>query len=490
MDAADEEGRRICAGLREGVVAALEQICDGLAGGRAGPSLDHAFDEAQTAVYRLLFLSFAEARRLVPSWHPVYRRGYTVAALRADAEAGRVRGLWAAFQAMSRLAHEGCAAGDLRVPAFNGRLFAPGRSPLLERRRIGDGRMAAVLDALSFTTVRDVRERISYAELGVEELGGIYESLLDHQPVWKAGARPNALAPARDGSKHVVLSRTASVRRKETGTYYTPVPITRYLVRQAIGPLVANARATQILSIRVVDPAMGSGAFLVAACRFLAEAYEHALVREGESRAGDLAEDDRASFRRLVAQRCLYGVDLNPAAVQLARVSLWLTTLAADKPLGFLDHRLRCGNSLVGATLADVLTRRPGRRVRSAGQDQLPLFAHDEWHAAQRRVLPVRRALEEEPDDVAGDVRRKESAFASLAGELAPWKSVADSVVRPLGRRPRAARGGVRCPCPPSRRWERPAAASGRGAGARRRAARGGRGAVPALAAGVPGGVL
>ena len=117
--------------------------------------------------------------------------------------------------------------------------------------------------------------------------------------------------------------------------------------------------------MRVVDPAMGSGAFLVAACRYLASAYEAALVREGAVTTHDLSEADRARFRRAVAQRCLYGVDVNPMAVQLGRLSLWLATLAADRPLTFLDHRLRPGDSLVGASPWDVLRQPPpGRRVR------------------------------------------------------------------------------------------------------------------------------
>ena len=109
---------------------------------------------------------------------------------------------------------------------------------------------------------------------------------------------------------------------------------------------------------------MGSGAFLVAACRYLASSYEAALVREGGLTAADISESERADFRRVVAQRCLYGVDVNPMAVQLARLSLWLATLAADKPLTFLDHRLRVGNSLIGASLDD-LRRAP--RLRSGG---------------------------------------------------------------------------------------------------------------------------
>src|SRR4029078_8929341 len=100
-------------------------------------------------------------------------------------------------------------------------------------------------------------------------------------------------------------------------------------------------------ALRVVDPAMGSGAFLVAACRYLADAYEAALIADGTLPAADIPPADRAAFRRLVAQRCLYGVDLNATAVQLARLSLWLCTLAAHRPLSFFDHHLRAGHILV-----------------------------------------------------------------------------------------------------------------------------------------------
>src|SRR5262249_39711249 len=142
--------------------------------------------------------------------------------------------------------------------------------------------------------------------------------------------------------------------RKATGTFYTPQPIAEYVVRRTLAPLAATASSDRLLSLRIIDPSMGSGAFLVAACRYLAGAYEAALVREGQVHPGDVDDDDRASMRRLIAERCLYGVDLNPMAVQLARLSLWLATLAADRPLSFLDHRLLTGDSLLGAWLANL----------------------------------------------------------------------------------------------------------------------------------------
>src|SRR5205823_1883192 len=189
------------------------------------------------------------------------------------------------------------------------------------------------------------RERIAYRDLGVEQLGAVYETLLDYEP-------------RVDAANHVTLEAGSGVR-KATGTFYTPQPIAEYLVRRTLGPLVAGATPERILRLRILDPSMGSGAFLVAACRYLAAAYERALADEG---GGDLDDRDRAVIRRTIAERCLYGVDRNPMAVQLARLSLWLATLAADRPLGFLDHRLRTGDSLLGAWLADL--RRAPRSVR------------------------------------------------------------------------------------------------------------------------------
>ena len=202
------------------------------------------------------------------------------------------------------------------------------------------------------------RARISYRDLGVEQLGAVYESVLDYRPrLVPPAARPAAARSAgRDGAAGSRAAR-ADVRlepgsgvRKATGTFYTPRALTTHLVRRTLAPLVDGASPEAILALRVVDPAMGSGAFLVAACRYLAAGYESALVADGGCHASDITDADRRLFRRLVAQRCLFGVDLNPVAAQLARLSLWLCTLAPDRPLTFLDHHLLVGDSLIGAS--------------------------------------------------------------------------------------------------------------------------------------------
>ena len=201
--------------------------------------------------------------------------------------------------------------------------------------------------------------------------------------------------------------------RKSSGTFYTPRAITGYLVRHTLQPLVEHATADGILRLRVLDPAMGSGALLVAACRYLATAYEAAVVRERGCFASDISEADRAGFRRLVAQHCLYGVDLNPMAVQVARLSMWLTTLARGRPLSFLDHRLVAGDSLVGATLEDVSRQPPGGSASRRAGTLLPLFEGDDEAAAMRSVVPVRDSLAEAPDDTADAVHAKERMLAA-----------------------------------------------------------------------------
>ena len=198
------------------------------------------------------------------------------------------------------------------------------------------------------------RTRIDYRDLGVEQLGAVYESVLDYEPAYA------------DSRRNQILLRRGGDARKSTGSFYTPQTLTDYVVRRTLHPLVDGAPADRILQLRVVDPAMGSAAFLVSACRYLARAYERALVREGLTDEADIDDADRALFRRLVAQRCLFGVDLNPTAVQLARLSLWLATLSANKPLTFLDHHLVCGNSLIGASPIDMARQPPGAAIAAA----------------------------------------------------------------------------------------------------------------------------
>jgi hypothetical protein len=403
-------------GVQDGLIHLLSAFAAARSRRKAWQSLptERTFDEALVVIYRILFLLFAEARGLVPRWHPIYRDGYTIEALRDPVELfPRPKGLWETLQAIARLAHEGCTVGALRVPPFNGRLFSPDQSPLADSLALDDGAVRKAVLALTTRRARGGRVRVAYGDLGVEQLGGVYERLLALEP---AAAGPGA-APT------LIPSET----RKATGTFYTPRSLTEFVVRRTLAPLVRDASPEQILGLRVLDPSMGSGAFLVAACRYLAAAYEAALVREGGF-AGDITEQERVEFRRAVAQRCLFGVDLNPMAVQLGRLSLWLATLSAERPLTFLDHRLRVGNSLVGAALEDLRRQPPsaGRGVRPA---ELPLF--DGTHAAESvaGAVAIRSGIALQPDDSLARVRSKELALAELGRPSSPlmhWKAVAD----------------------------------------------------------------
>lgn len=381
-----------------------------------------AFDEALTLVYRVLFLLFAESRRLVPADARVYRDAYAVSRFCLAAVEGDDTGLWDALAATSRMSRLGCHTDEVDVSPFNGPLFARAAAPSLERRQRGttrrrdarerDDAVRHTLVALGTRRDRTGREAIDYRDLGVEQLGAVYERVLDleHDPT--TPARPRA-------------SRQHSRVRKQTGTFYTPQPLADFVVRRTLAPLTDGASSDDVLSIRVLDPAMGSGAFLVAACRFLAQAYQDALVAEGAIAAADIDEDARAGMRRLIAERCLWGVDRNPTAVHLARLSLWLTALARDKPLNFLDHRLRTGDSLVGAWPSD-LQRLAMRRPRAA--HVMPLFEAAAIDDSMRLAMRPLWSLLATRDDTVADVHAREAhwrRFQASSSPLQRWRQAA-----------------------------------------------------------------
>jgi len=388
---------RVRADLQEGVMTAMASFTSLL-----------ATEEALTLVYRILFLLFAESRHLVPQDHPIYRDSYTLSSLCEEAlRSTPARGLWDGLAAISRLSRHGGRVDSLEVFPFNGHLFAQQAAPSLEsvrgrgrRTRDSDARDAVVADALIALGTRKEpagRVAISYADLGVEELGAVYERVLDIDEV--------TLRPGRH-----------SPRRKDTGTFYTPQALADFVVHRTLAPLTEGRTADRLLELRIVDPAMGSGAFLVAALRYLAAAYERALIRDGRCAPSDVTDADRAGFRRLIAQQCLFGVDANPVAVQVARLSLWLATLAHTKPLSFLDHRFRVGNSLIGASPDDI------HRSPNATTRDLPLFdvGRSRLETMLRRVMPAVKDISTRPDDSVADVRRKEAAWASLQEDSHP----------------------------------------------------------------------
>jgi hypothetical protein len=409
-----QHGVQVCRSLGAGVLEALEVLLNALArvGRQPVPLL---WEQSLTVLYRILFLLFAEARGLVPLWHPVYRNRYSLEAIVSCLLEGRpYRGLWRAVHAISRLAHSGCIVGELHVTAFNGRLFAPAQAAAFDSTRLSDAVMSRTVIALSSMHggPHGGRAKILYRDLDVEQLGAVYERVLEYEPT-PAGPTP--------------LTRTRDLR-KASGSFYTPRAVTTSLVRRTLEPLVQGRSSGDILSLRVVDPAMGSGAFLVAACRYLAAVAEEAFIQEGRWHIHDVTPADRVTLRREIASRCLFGVDLNPMAVQLARLSLWLATLAADKPLSFLDHHLVAGHSLIGATPEDV-ARQPGGARSRRRSERLTLFDETEFPATLAHAALVMSKVSTEPDESAEIVRAKERTIHTLKADdssLSKWKAALD----------------------------------------------------------------
>lgn len=351
LDRALEESRanalKVGDALQRQVFTAVPNIALGLLGEdeQSPENLRYAFEHALVFLYRLLFCLHAEARGLLPVDSPHYLE-YSVRRQRqelADAmDSGRRFGhatarLYNDLEALFTLVN----AGDegLGVNQYNGGLFSPSAHPWLMGRVVPDDLLASALDGL----YRLGGQMIDYRDLSVRNLGTIYERLLAYE-----------LIPGGDR-----LELRQAEGRKDTGSYFTPEPIVDLIVERALEPLLERRSAEiaadgltgdgaleAFLGLRVLDPAMGSGHFLVSAAAYIAK-----FIATDPSYQGDL---DWRQIQRPVAERCLYGVDLNPMAVELARLALWLSTVSGDEPLTFLSN-LRVGNSLVGADVDDLL---------------------------------------------------------------------------------------------------------------------------------------
>ena len=520
----------------------------------ADVSAETVYAAALTVMMRTVFLLYAEERDLLPAREALYADSYGVLGLRdqlqdeadrfgEEALERRSAG-WHRLLAAFRAIHGGIEHEALRLPAYGGGLFDPDRYPFLEGRRadepwrthesrplpVDDRSVLAILDALQVLTFRDggVAEarRLSYRSLDVEQIGHVYEGLLDHGAVKvddlavglkgstsdgpelamelleEAAAKGHgalvkylaeetgrttgqiekglAVQPAADlvgrlrsacehddghagrvlpyvglleedlrglpmvfmpGSVYV----TATTERRDTGTQYTPKDLADEIVRYALEPLVYAPgpaegadpadwrikKPEEILALRVCDPAVGSGAILVAACRFLSERLIEA-ARAHEGSWGDsahlLSPDDpdvALVARRLVVDHCLYGVDRNPLAAEMAKLSLWLVTLAKERPFTFLDHAIRVGDSLLGITSLDQvlnlhLDAERGRRLHgnllAVTEVISPVVGEAlDWIRAMREVTPVTIADVEQQ----GALNARAVRSLGFVGELA-----------------------------------------------------------------------
>ena len=489
------------------------------------PSL--LYEASLTVMMRLVFVLCAEERGLFLLGDPVYDENLAVSTLRGklaeeadqlgDEVLERRYDAWARLLSMFRAVYAGIEHEDLRLPAMGGSLFDPDRYPFLEGRALGtswldtasqplpiDNRtVLLLLNSLQVLEQSRGALALSYRALDVEQIGHVYEGLLDHTVVRVPDAtlglkgssksryptfslasfeslrfegqdalvakvaeatgrttssiRNELTKPPSDASLAAVLNSangdraladrirplanlvrndawdepliyraqsfmvTVGADRRESGTHYTPLLLTEQMVNATLEPLVYTGPAEgrprdqwmlkspkEIVDLKVCDPAMGSGAFLVQSCRYLAERLVEAwgaVEAEGLSVTDDgepVAElgsaaplprstDERIiTARRLVAERCLYGADVNPLAVELAKLSLWLVTLAQDKPFGFLNHNLRVGDSLLGVhNLSQV---RQLRLTPALGEHQTELFGRSVENVVED-VIALRQRL-------------------------------------------------------------------------------------------------
>lgn len=314
-------------------------------------TLKAVHDNSLILLYRLIFLLYAEARGLLPiRENPQYREIYSLDALKKfiarEADYGRrylpnSEKFWVHLKGLFEYINEG--SSPLEIATYNGGLFDPEKHEFLTRYTVGDRHLLQAIDKLS----RVNRKFVDYRDLAIQHMGTIYEGLLEY--------RLQALEKPEDGWDIELVNDKGE--RKVTGSYFTPDPIVKYIVEHSLGPVLKRAvkgkeddagKLQAVLQTNVLDPAMGSGHFLVEATEYVARfLVDLALTPDQRNRE----EADLAFWKRRVAQSCIYGVDLNPLAVELAKLSLWLTTVAKDRPLSFLDHHLRPGNSLVGARL-------------------------------------------------------------------------------------------------------------------------------------------
>ena len=367
-----EEGGRVRERLRDGVKNALEILGAALLRHPSNDALREAFSSGRLSenayyrqllsfVYRLLFLMVAEERRVLftnggdAGLHNIYQRYYSVTSLRARAErryAGDNHGnLWQGLAQTFRLFRDPIAAAAMDLFPMNGELFKESTCRDLETAFCPNETFLDAMRNLSTFRDGDVTRRVNYAHLDVEEFGSVYESLLDYRPV--------VLTESEETSRRLSFRLAAGTERKQTGSYYTPPELVRELVDSALVPVMdgklqavktPDAKEQALLSLRVCDPAAGSGHFLLAAARRIGR--ELARVRSGEE---EPAPAEYRTALRDVVRNCIYAVDKNPLAVDLCKVALWIESHAAGFPLSFLDHHIKCGDSLVGVRNIDVL---------------------------------------------------------------------------------------------------------------------------------------
>ncbi|MFC1641757.1 Eco57I restriction-modification methylase domain-containing protein [Myxococcota bacterium] len=456
-NAGREEGTRAREHLRRGVEEALvalgqgflahpenQAVRSGLQSGSLTPK-DY-MSELLRLVYRLIFLLTVEERNLL---HPegttnatktLYTQGYSLRRLRERSVKRSAHDRFSDLWEATKIVFRGVATGEPRLglPALAG-IFAKSQCPALDAAKLENRALLLAVFKLAWLREDGALARVNWRDMGPEELGSVYESLLELVPQITTDGRQFAFATGGE---------TKGNARKTTGSYYTPDSLVQVLLDSALEPVIADtltknpeAPVDALLGLSIVDPACGSGHFLLAAARRLAS-----HVARIQANGTPSATEYRHALRQVVG-RCIYGVDLNPMAVELCKVSLWMEAVEPGLPLTFLNSHVQHGNALLGTT-PDLMEKgipdaawKPiegddkktasalKKRNKAADKVEYDLFAGrpavDEAQAVARAVAELETASDADPEALA----HKESQWDGILGssEYRHQKFVADA---------------------------------------------------------------
>lgn len=396
-----ETGIKVGNKLRDQVITTIETLGSGFtehldSSGWDDKQVKAYYAEILNLIYRFLFLLFAEQKGWLPVQNEVYARTYSLNALREFAERGDYSNdedtdLWEGLKITFDLVARGYQFpnGD-QINAFGGQLFSEKKIQTLAPLPLANKHLLKAMDSLCYFEEDKLRNRINYTTLAIDELGSVYESLLDFTPriaredlelvLGETKKKGKVEKKIRHINKGEFFLDTRGTDRKTTGSYYTDSRLVAQLIESALVPVIENAvndkptakeKEAALLELKVADIACGSGAFLIAALEKMGE--QLALIRKGDEEKP--TDDQLREAKRDVLLNCIYGVDLNPMALELAKFSLWITASLPDMPLTFLDHKLKCGNSLIGATPELIEKGIPEDAYKAVGNDNPAICA-------------------------------------------------------------------------------------------------------------------
>lgn len=471
--------------LKNRVDEVLQALCLGFAADEAGcklgrAELDEIYRNTIYLLYRILFLFYAEARQLLPVDNDVYREigleGLIESSKRWQVDGARESDPYALWKRLSHL----CVVVDdgseeAHVNPYNGGLFSDSEKPYLRQHKIKNDFLAPALFELAFIETRDGALRIDYRDLSVRHLGTLYEGMLEYR-LNLVEDEPVVVRASKGKQTYVPQSAAGAIKRGETildpgkvyfaddkgerkssGSYYTPEDVVQYIVINTLLPklqertaslaaLVAEAKREralavnadqraaaesyfdrklmelverELLSLKILDPAMGSAHFLVAAGQMLTNFIVETL--NALDWVSETISTDPLVWKRRVVERCLYGVDVNPLAQELAKLALWLTSAAEGKPLTFLDHHLKVGNSLYGAPLVKLASL-PNAKTAQGSDDMFRLA----YQRILGDVVAQLASITGSDSECIEDVKSKGKAYHAARSQARRLSDVAD----------------------------------------------------------------